>query len=957
VRLLFAFISQFSIIFFLSLKGYAQEFNVINIGTDKGLITTEVHDIDQDKDGFMWFATDIGVIKYDGNNFNYYTSKNGLSHTIVFDIFIDINERMWFSTYKGGICYFDNGSIKDYTYNKTLLGLIDSISKFDSHINDFLFEDDELWFTLTRNRGLYKIDKAGNIVFFDFSDQKATIFSKNTFLGDLTGFTYDGPIDSNNINSNDSVFNFYFLPEFHNEKKFKTVKDGDFISINNEILKIENTKSISKIIGPTIFAIKIDHQNNLWIGTKNEGLLFYPKGNFINQKPPNYLKGMTVTDIFQDKQDNIWIATLEKGVFVIKSLNVLTYKLIDKNINSRVCKLEANDYGILFGTVDGSVYSIVNDTISLLYNINSTDIKDILVINDHEALINGEKINFIKKNDLKYHESIYKDLKVFAANNDVIAGGYYGFLIFEKDKIIYDSKAESHSINEEKIKELCYVKDTLWILTTSGIYHFFGNEIESTEFPGIEATEITALSNFKDSVLVICTMNDGIYLKNSTSIKHFSTNQGLNSNICYSLFCSDNIIYVGTNKGLNVIEFNKGMPMVKYIDKTNYLSSNMIYGIGLSNNHLVLATDKEIDIVDQNKIIPFTFNSTYISPILVNNKKYYSSNYFYNLKASENNIQINFITPFYGEDNQIKYRYKLSGTDDKWKVTTNTSIQFPNLSPGEYRFTVQPFYNNIYGESRFIDLNIHPYFTQTWWFRSVIFLIVIWIVYLIYSSKLIKKELEKDLILSKQQALRSQMNPHFIFNSLNSIQNFILKNQQDLSVRYLSRFSKLIRNILDNSDKLFVPISEDVEALTHYIELEKTRFKNKFEYSFDIDPLLDTNLYCIPPLLIQPCVENSIWHGLMHKEAEGKIIISYQLNKDKITCAVEDDGVGRKKANELGSNDTYESKGMSITSDRISILAKTNKIDIKFEIIDLYDENNVPCGTKIEFNLPLIKDA
>jgi len=154
-----------------------------------------------------------------------------------------------------------------------------------------------------------------------------------------------------------------------------------------------------------------------------------------------------------------------------------------------------------------------------------------------------------------------------------------------------------------------------------------------------------------------------------------------------------------------------------------------------------------------------------------------------------------------------------------------------------------------------------------------------------------------------------------------------------------------------------VPISEDVEALTHYIELEKTRFKNKFEYSFDIDPSLDTNLYCVPPLLIQPCVENSIWHGLMHKESEGKINISYQINNDQITCTVEDDGVGRKKANELGGNDTYESKGMSITSDRISILAKTNKIDIKFEIIDLYDENSVPCGTKIEFNLPLIKDV
>ena len=231
-----------------------------------------------------------------------------------------------------------------------------------------------------------------------------------------------------------------------------------------------------------------------------------------------------------------------------------------------------------------------------------------------------------------------------------------------------------------------------------------------------------------------------------------------------------------------------------------------------------------------------------------------------------------------------------------------------------------------------------------------------WIVYIIYRNKLHKKETEKELILSKQKALKSQMNPHFIFNSLNSIQNFILKNQQDLSIKYLSRFSKLIRNILDNSERTYITISEDIEALTHYIELEKARFKNRFNYSFEVDKNLDTDFYCIPPLLIQPYVENAIWHGLMHKQEGGSIFISYKMVDKKIVCTIIDDGVGRKKACELEKSSVHTSKGTFITNERISILAKSHNIEIKCEIIDLYDKNKEACGTKIEFYIPLITE-
>ena len=219
--------------------------------------------------------------------------------------------------------------------------------------------------------------------------------------------------------------------------------------------------------------------------------------------------------------------------------------------------------------------------------------------------------------------------------------------------------------------------------------------------------------------------------------------------------------------------------------------------IALYDTKIVLATNLGIDIIEDYKK-PFEFNSIYIYPIIANNKQYFSSNNTYSLKASQNNIQISFVTPFYGEDNQIRYRYKLSDVDTVWKITSNTTIQLPNLSSGNYRFVVQPFYNNIYGEKAFINLNIRPYFTQTWWFRVIIFLMLMWIVYIIYRNKLHKKETEKELILSKQKALKSQMNPHFIFNSLNSIEYYIINNNPEKASDYLNRFSRLIRLILQN---------------------------------------------------------------------------------------------------------------------------------------------------------------
>lgn len=225
------------------------------------------------------------------------------------------------------------------------------------------------------------------------------------------------------------------------------------------------------------------------------------------------------------------------------------------------------------------------------------------------------------------------------------------------------------------------------------------------------------------------------------------------------------------------------------------------------------------------------------------------------------------------------------------------------------------------------------------------------------------QEAEKVVMATKQkmaevemQALRAQMNPHFIFNCLNSINRYIVKSDQATASLYLTRFAKLIRLILDNSNSKTIPLSNELEALRLYIDMEAIRFEKQFSYEINVSGDLQVDAVCLPPLIIQPYVENAIWHGLLHKEEAGHLTISISGNKETmLLCVIEDNGVGREKAKELKSKSasTKKSLGMKLTEDRIALLNKQAKINASVEIEDLLDESGAPKGTRVSLRIPV----
>ena len=207
-------------------------------------------------------------------------------------------------------------------------------------------------------------------------------------------------------------------------------------------------------------------------------------------------------------------------------------------------------------------------------------------------------------------------------------------------------------------------------------------------------------------------------------------------------------------------------------------------------------------------------------------------------------------------------------------------------------------------------------------------------------------------------ALLAQMNPHFIFNSLNSIDSYIIRNESKQASEYLNNFARLMRLILQNSRSNYISLKDELVALGLYLQMESLRFKNKFSYVVDVQGDLDINATLIPPMLIQPYIENAIWHGIMCKTngEAGKVELGIYKKDDNLLCTISDNGIGRKKAAELKerkSNSHKRSMGMQITKDRIEIINKLYNLNTSVRIYDLENENGEASGTRVELIIPI----
>jgi ligand-binding sensor domain-containing protein len=335
------------------------------------------------------------------------------------------------------------------------------------------------------------------------------------------------------------------------------------------------------------------------------------------------------------------------------------------------------------------------------------------------------------------------------------------------------------------------------------------------------------------------------------------------------------------------------------------------------------------------------------------------------LAHNENFLQLEFTALCFNNGNLNQYAYQLEGIDKDWVYCGNRNqASYNGLRPGKYVFKAKAANNDgVWGEVKLLHIVIKPPFYATWWFVLLMALLLAGLVYWWNRSRIrqvkkeekLKSDFRQRIAETEMKALRAQMNPHFIFNCLNSIQKYILQQDHFAASQYLTRFSRLIRLILDHSNQNMIALSSELDLLRLYVEMEQLRFSNQFGFEVVLDPGIDPGQVAIPSMLIQPYLENAIWHGLLHKEDRGSLLLRIaRSGANALQVVVQDNGVGRAMARELKSKQVLKKKsyGMQITEDRIAIINRTQGIHATCTVEDLTDNEGRAAGTRVVLHIP-----
>ena len=395
-----------------------------------------------------------------------------------------------------------------------------------------------------------------------------------------------------------------------------------------------------------------------------------------------------------------------------------------------------------------------------------------------------------------------------------------------------------------------------------------------------------------------------------------------------------------------------------FVDTRGRLWMGGYYGLSFSKAGIFPSTIEEpLEVA----ITHFTGKTAPVS--MLDNISYTDS---FALPYKDRDVTIGFAVINPSRKEEVEYAYAVPSftSRERWKETTQRTQSFRKFWGGQYQFLVKARYKGgDWGPIRSIWIDLETPYWQKWWFAALILISISSLAFSFYSyllrqrkeREVLESQFRRELMEMEMSALRAQMNPHFLFNCLNSIKHFIIKNNPKDASRYLSKFSQLMRLILQNSKTPLVTLSHELKALELYMQMESLRFDNKFNFTVSVDEMVEADHIAIPPMILQPYVENAIWHGLMHKEGEGLLKIGVQRSNGSLNISIEDNGIGREKSMALKSKTATlrKSYGMQITSDRLALVKTIHNIETEVMITDLKDNLGRAVGTRVELVIPV----
>ncbi len=896
---------------------FGQEFTFKNFNTNDGLPSAEVFHAIQDSKGYIWFATNNGVSRFDGYVFENFDISEGLVNSTVFDLFEDWKGRIWFIALSGRLCYYENGQIKHYKYNH----LIDENTKARSiPVKRSFFVDslDNVYLSITY-QGIFKITKQGKISnLMNPSPQSSlSIFSLTEDINSM-GYLVDS-IREPQISVNGKAAEFKFKLLFHHSSLFFVNKghlDKEVLfSIDNTIFKyVENEIQKNVTFSSDIIWFSKDRYNQYWCSVRGKGIKNFSSPNFKKPETLWLLKDKDVSSVLIDNENGYWFTTLNNGVFYLPSTEIKTINVPSENSN--VLSVEVVGNSIFFGLEDGQLlkYDKKFNVIKQFYQFNARGAP--LKLSHHKGfddLISGtynlfylidyksRKITRLSGNEFVPKQNFEFAIKcLIAGNGDYFWAGTYGGLFkFSKTELIYQSNTEDQW--QHTVYAIAKDSDnSLWLGTFDGLWEYkYGEYINHGAKNKLLSYRINALHKTYDK-LFIGTKGRGLIVLNLNdySTKVVDETDGLSSNSISSIAQYKDQIWIGTNKGVNRLVFkNNELESVSRIDEGSGLRGFEINQILIDENRLYIASRNGFNYLNID-----SFNWSQSSPSL--HIKSLKINYkdtalqpCYRLKSNQNNIEINYVGISYKSNKNILYKYQLLPFDKKWRITHSTSINYSGLPPGNYEFKIlamnqSGMWSNANSSLKFkIDF---PFYKK-WWFYLLIGFGIIAIILLLLRNTLKKIKIENkqrlELKRYAQKSIATQLNPHFIFNSLNSLNYLILKNDKRESSKYLAKLSRYLRATFDALQKENLTLNDEIKIVSQYLKLEKLRLKEKLNYEIVLDEEIDSNNHKIPGLFILPLLENALWKRIQALESNGFVKISVEKHEKYIEVLLEDNGV------------------------------------------------------------------
>ncbi len=965
---------------------FGQYASFINYNLNSGLPSNTAYFILKDSKGYLWITTDRGLVKYDGYSFTTYTTTDGVSDNEIFEAYEDSKKRIWFSTFNGIPTIYSEGKFYSFEY---LFKKYERVATGPCY--RILEKDSSLWFL--NRKAIYRVT---NNRIHAFSAKKTTLSSmayhegwkKMYFLNSSVSWVIS--IDENNkldtipinISPSTNISKALIKDNFLYYTSWKNFCGWD----------LEHNTGFSVELGTELLSIQDpNNDTTLLIGASNGVYEFNIKNHSWREK---FRDQPGISSIFIDSDRSYWTTSLNSGISffgnekveILNNRNAIPFEYV-----SLVKKM-------------GNRLLIASDKFRFcIYNLST---KKVEAYFDEADRVPGR--GFANSMRKATNGDIYVSFRVVLIKIDkngkisriglkevsydfIFTPDYY--VAVHVDQISRRKSSESITGLSEDYESMALTGRHLFYDSTNAHMYAYGanglfkvnvdsfNYVTNYSHYKQISTNVSTMAKFNDSLLIVGSTLSGIhFLKRDKIIAGIGIDQGLSSNYVNCVFVDGNEVWIGTDKGINVltVDLVKANMNMYQLGKKDGIFNNEINDITIENDTVFVATPSGLFFFHRNNVNRIVEKPTLNIEYVTVNSESLELQEEYQLNPYQNNVKVKFTGISYNALGNIVYRYKLTPADDLWHYTTSREIEYPSLSPNEYTLVIQCKGNRGgWSEVRKIKFEIAPSFWQRTTVRIlfvILFFVVIGLLVRIrfkaikkghlIKEKLLKLENEKlediknqaikdkELIELEQQALRLHMNPHFIFNAINAIQGFYAGNEVNKAKQFISYFSKLLRMILETSKEKLVPVSTEVEIIKNYLELFLLRFEDKYSYHIKLDPDIDSESIMIPPMVVQPFVENAVLHGISPMKTKGEINIDFELEEDVLKISIRDNGIGRKKSEELKMFSKSKSTGIKVTQMRLKHLNEQLNDGHLVEIIDL-EEKGISIGTLVILRVPL----